>query len=338
MSRKQRLLFFVVVMVASLASLRGSGASQQQPSAGGAGTLVVLNKVDNTAVFIDADSLRVLAGHPTGNGPHEGHTSADGKRVYVADYGTGPRPGNSISVFDAASFQPMKSIDLGPLTRPHGLAEAGGKIYFSAEGARAVGRIDAATERVDWVMGTGQASTHMVLLSPDGRYVFTPNIASDTVTRIDLKDPGPRGMMQISAGRGPEGIGITPDGKELWIGHVGDGSVRVYEVDSGKQSGEPIQVGKTAIRVEFTPDGRLALVSDAAAGQIVVYDRATRKERKRIDVPGQPIGIEILPDGRRAFIAAAQAGEVVELDLEKLAVGRRVKTGQGPDGMAFIRR
>ena len=44
----------------------------------------------------------------------------------------------------------LPPIDLGALGRPHGIALADGKVYFTAEGAKVVGRYDPDTRRVDW--------------------------------------------------------------------------------------------------------------------------------------------------------------------------------------------
>src|SRR5580693_1286912 len=42
--------------------------------------------------------------------------------------------------------------------------------------------IDIATNRVDWMLGTGQDGTHMVALSKDRNLIFTSNIRSGTIT------------------------------------------------------------------------------------------------------------------------------------------------------------
>ena len=41
----------------------------------------------------------------------------------------------------------------------------GGKVWFTAEGAKAVATYDPASAKIDWIMGTGQNRTHM-LTSP----------------------------------------------------------------------------------------------------------------------------------------------------------------------------
>jgi hypothetical protein len=44
-------------------------------------------------------------------------------------------------------------------------------------------RYDPATQKIDWVMGTGQDRTHMALVSKDLKTVFTSKVSSATISR-----------------------------------------------------------------------------------------------------------------------------------------------------------
>jgi YVTN family beta-propeller protein len=322
---------------AVLARQQTSSGKAEQPQSASTGALLVLNKAENTLAIIDPTSFKVLGRVPVGTGPHEVVASADGRRAYVANYGTQQVLGNSISIIDLAARKELKRVELGPLFRPHGIVEVGGKIYFTVEVNRAVARYDPAADRVDWVMGTGQTATHMLAVTPDGQRAYTANIASDTVTAIELNQPpGPKQITHISVGKNPEAIDVSPDGRELWVGQNGDGSISIIDTATNKVK-ETIKVGEVPIRVKFTPDGRRVLVSDAKANQLIVLDAATRKEVKRVAADGVPVGILITPDGRRAFVAAMEANKVLVVDLEKLEVTGSIAPGDGPDGMAWAK-
>ena len=330
-----RLLLKCAALSAALAASLSVASDAQQ--AGAKSALLVLNKVENTLAIVDPESLKVLGRVPVGVGPHEVITSADGRLAYVANYGTQQVQGNSLSIVDLAARKELKRVELGPLRRPHGIVEAGGKIYFTAEVNRAVARYDPASDRVDWVMGTGQSATHMLAVTPDGKRAYTANIASDTVTSIELNQPsGPKQIAHIAVGKNPEAIDISPDGRELWVGQNGDGSISIIDTATNKVK-ETLKVGEVPIRVKFTPDGRRVLVSDAKASQLIVIDAATRKEVKRIAADGVPVGILITPDGRRAFVAAMEANKVLVIDLDKLEVTGSIAPGDGPDGMAWAK-
>lgn len=49
-----------------------------------------------------------------------------------------------------------------------------------------------------------------------------------------------------------------------------------------------------------------------------------------------PEGILIQPDGSRAYIAISGENRVDVLDLKTLEVADHIKTGRGPDGMAWV--
>ncbi|HUQ50010.1 MAG TPA: YncE family protein [Terriglobales bacterium] len=310
-------------------------SAQSQAAATGP-FLLILNKSDNEVAFVDPASLKVVARVPTGEGPHEAVVSSDGKTAYVANYGA-QTPGSSLSIIDVPTKKEVKRVDLGALRRPHGIIEVNGNIYFSVEGNRAVARYNPKSDKVDWVMGTGQVLTHMVVASKDGNKLFTANIAADTITSIQMQGAtGPQGMQHLKIGSGPEGIDISPSGSELWVATRNDGNVHIVDPASFTVK-ESFAAGKFPIRVKFTPDGKRALVSNAQGGDVVVFDATTRKEIKRIMVGESPVGILVQPDGKRACVAAMQSGKVVVIDLEKLEVVTSIQPGNAPDGMAWVK-
>ena len=81
--------------------------------------------------------------------PHEVIASSDGKTAYVSIYGGGRY--HALSVIDLVGQKALPDIDTGALNGPHGLAFVGGKVWFTAEGAKAIARYDpaAAKDRLD---------------------------------------------------------------------------------------------------------------------------------------------------------------------------------------------
>jgi YVTN family beta-propeller protein len=294
--------------------------------------LLVLNKTDHTMSIVDPASMKVVGTVPVGRGPHEAVASADGKTGYVANYGD-QQPNNSISIVDIASMKETKRVDLGALARPHGMVENGGKIYFTSEATRTIARYDPAADKVDWIAGTGQTATHMLAVARDGKRYWTANIGSDTVTEIQVGPPV-GGIWQFKVGKQPEAIDLSPDEREVWAGHNGDGGISI--IDTAKREvKETIKVGELPIRLKFTPDGKRVVVTDPKANAVIVLDAATRKEVKRIPMEGVPLGIQMASDGKRVYIARAQANRVDAIDLDKLEVVGSVETGKGPDGLAY---
>ncbi len=297
--------------------------------------LLVLNKADSTLAFVDPASLQVLTKIPTGNAPHEVAVSTDGRIALVANYGTGPEPGSTLSIVDIAGRKELKRLAL-PVLRPHGTYAIGNHIYCTAEGSRLVVRYDVPTGAIDWISGTGANGTHMVVVTPDEKKIYTANIGSDSVSVIDLTSaPRTIALTQIAVGKGPEGIDLPPNGRELWVAHRGDGALSVIDTATDKVL-QTINTGtKMANRLKFTRDGRRVLISDVPSNQVLVYDAFTKQLVKKIDTEAGPEGILMAPDGKRAFVACANAGKVVVLDLDTLTITGSVATGTQPDGMAW---
>jgi YVTN family beta-propeller protein len=298
--------------------------------------LIVLSKPQAKAQLVDPAAKKVIAEITTGTGPHEVAVSADGKLAFVANYGD-QTPGESISVIDLAAHKELRRVTLGALRRPHGILESKGKIYFTAENNKAVVRYDPASDRVDWLMGTGQDTTHMLVITKDQTQIFTANIRSDSVSVLEPVGPGVSWRVTvIPVGKGPEGIDLSPDEKEVWTAHSVDGGVSIIDAQTKKVIETIPGLTKHSNRLKFTPDGKLVLISDPETNQVLALDAKTRKLLQRISVPAGPVGIQITPDGRQAYVACSGAAQIVVLDVSKLAVAGTIDVGPGPDGMAWV--
>jgi len=305
-------------------------ATAQVPSP----ALLVLDKQANTLEIVDPVARKVTSRLPTGEGPHEITVSDDGKLAFVANYGA-REPGNSLSVIDLVAQKELRRVDLGALRRPHGIEFRGGKVYFTAEFAKVVARYDPAADRVDWILGTGQNITHMLVLNQDANKIFTANIGSDSVTAIEVAPTGWNETV-IPVGKGPEGIDWSPDGSHVWTAHSRDGGISIIDARSNKVI-EMLDVHtRRSNRLKFTPDGKHVLVSDLDAGELVVLDAVSRKEIKRLKLGRTPSGILITPDGSTAYVAVSGDDKIAVVDLKTLEVTSSIFTGASPDGMAWV--
>jgi YVTN family beta-propeller protein len=302
-------------------------------------TLLVLNKQDSTLSFIDPATGTTSLSIPTGASPHEVEVTADGATAVVSNYG-GQSAGNSLTVVDIATRRERQRVDLGDMRRPHGLAVAGQLVFFTAEDARQIGLFDTTSGGVTWRFPTNQDRTHMIAASRDGRLLFTTNMDSSTASIIQRQSASPAGdAMQtvVPVGRNPEGMDVTPDGRQLWTANAGDGGISIVDVASRKLvKSFPIGTQRSN-RLKFTPDGKLALVSDLGKGELVVVDVATQSVKTRLPVGQGASGILVVPDGSRAYVAAASERRLAVVDLGTLTISGHVATGGGPDGMAWVR-
>jgi YVTN family beta-propeller protein len=362
-----------VVLAASVmvfAALATAQATSNSPKSATPKTaLLVLSKQDHTLAIVDPADLHVVARVPVGDDPHEVVASSDGHTAYVSNYGFGRF--HTLAVIDLIGQEAEQQIDLGALRGPHGLTFVQGKVWFTAEAAKAIGSCDSGSGAVNWIMGTGQNRTHMIYVSPDAKKILTTNVNSATVTIFEHTEgqaggpppsaagtpawqgagapppgmgrpggplPGPPGgdwnETVIPVGRGSEGFDVSSDGKMAWVANAWDGTVSVIDIDAKKVITTLQAKARGANRLKFTPDGTKALIS--AGAELIVFDVASQKEVKRLKIGrAGGGGVLIQPDGQRAFVAFSGDNFVAVIDLKTLEVVGKIDAGPNPDGLAW---
>lgn len=352
----------------AVASIAQAPSSQSPRSATPKTALLVLSKQDHTLAIVDPATLQVVARIPVGDDPHEVVASTDGHTAYVSNYGFGAF--HTVAVVDLIGQKDEPQIDLGALRGPHGLAFAEGKVWFTAEAAKAIGSYDPLSGKINWIMGTGQNRTHMIYIFSGAEKIVTTNVNSATVTILEhtagqaggppqgppppgpgVPPPGmraPGGPMPgppggdwnetvLPVGRGSEGFDVTPDGKQAWVANAQDGTISVIDIAAKKGTATLQANARGANRLKFTADGAKALVS--AGGDLVIFDVATQKEIKRLHIGrGGGGGIQVQPDGARAYVSFAADNFVAVIDLKTLEVIGKINAGGNPDGLAWAVR
>jgi len=305
--------------------------------------LLALSKKDHTLAIVNSVTLKVIARVPVGPDPHEVIASTDGKTAYVTNTGNGRS--YEINVIDLVAQKALPNIDTRPLIGPHGITFVNGKVWFSAEGAKAVGRFDPATGKLDWSMGTGQDRTHMIYVTADEKKVYTTNvnagtvsILTDTLLPASFSGGQPRKdwiQTVVQASKGVEGFDVTPNSQQLWTVSADDGKVYAIDLVSKKLAFVIDAKAMGANRLKFTPDGKLALISTLRTGDLFILDVASRKELKRLNIGHGGAGIEIDADGSRAFVGCTPDNYIAVIDLKKLEVINHIDVGAAPDGLAW---
>lgn len=309
------------------------------------GTVLALSKRNHTLALVDPSTLQVLARVGVGEDPHEVIASTDGRTAYVSIYGGGRY--HSLSVVDLVARAPLRPVETGALNGPHGLTFVGGKVWFTAEGAKVVARYDPAAGRIDWVMGTGQDRTHMLYVTADANRVYTTNVNSATVSILEQVPPLPNAggaprtnwvETVIPVGKGDEGFDVSPDGRELWTANAQDGTLSIIDLPSKRVVATLDANVRGANRLKFTPDGKYVLISSLTQGDLVIYDAASRVAFKRVPIGRGAAGILVAPDGARAFVACSPDDYVAVVDLHTFAVVGHIDVGGEPDGLAWAPR
>ena len=188
-----------------LSWLAGTAACAQQTSSSATSQrLLILSKNDQLLSIVDPATLKIVGQVAAGPDPHEVVASDDGKRAYISNYGGGAY--NTLTIVDLVNQKSLGTVDLGALRGPHGLHFVGGKVWFTAEAAKAIGSYDPATSKIDLILGSGEDGTHMIYAFPDQARLVTTNIGSGTITIFE-KRAGPRpNWSATTVATGPRGL------------------------------------------------------------------------------------------------------------------------------------
>jgi DNA-binding beta-propeller fold protein YncE len=151
-----------------------------------------------------------------------------------------------------------------------------------------------------------------------------------------VNGPGDWNITVIPVGLAPQAIDISPDGREVWTGHGGDGGVSIIDVAT-KTLKQTLKLPHQGYNhLQFTPDGRRVVLSHTRGGELVVLDAAARTEIKRIKVGSSVTKFLIDPEGARAYASVNADNNVAVVDLKTLELVGRISSGVDPDGLAWV--
>ncbi len=324
-------------------------AAAETPSA----ALLVLNKGDNTLAIVDPVAANVIARLPSGPDPHE--VVASKGLAYISNYGGN----NTLSVVDLVAQKTLAPINLGALRSPHGLWVAEGKVYFTAEANKIIGRYDPAAQQIDWLLGLGQERTHMIVVSQDAKRIYTSNVNSDTISLIESGSgpggpgggPGPSGPPGQGGPGGPppgdpppgapDDGGPPPSGPDRQAGPGGPpgpgarlGGPPFGPPGGGGWSATNVTVGKGPEGFDVSPDGKEVWAANSHDGTVSIIDVAKKSVVETLKAgPRMANRLKFTPDGKFVFISDLGGRDLVVLDAGARKEHKRIALGGGAAGI-----
>jgi DNA-binding beta-propeller fold protein YncE len=304
--------------------------------------LLVANQGDHTLSLIDPAAGKEIAAIPVeGVTGHEVAASPDGKFAYVPIYGSGGvgspgTDGSSLSVIDLTARKVVSTVDFGHGVRPHmPLYEpATGKLYVTTELDQAITIIDPKTLKIVGQIPTGQAQSHMLAITRDGKRGYTANVGPGTVSVLDIAARKTLAIIPVS--RNIQRISISRDGKQVFTADQTKPQMAVIDTATNAvKSWIPL----TSVGYGSTPtlDGKWLLVGMPKAKQVAVIDLKTMVVTSTIDVPGGQGEILMRPDGKVAYVSCYPGHQVAEIDLATWKVLRLIDAGNRADGLAWVK-
>ncbi len=304
---------------------------------------------------------------PAADAPGEGiAVSPDGRSVYVAAFAPGFTGGEvlqyDVGVNGALSPKSPPAVQAGDSPRGLAISPDGRSVYVADFGIHGrvlqydVGPRGTLSAKIPPTAPAG-GFPFGVAVSPDGRSVYVTDFSLQVsgippdsgVSQYDVGAGGalsPKRPALVTAGRGPIGVAITPDGRSVYVANSADGTIAQYDVAPGgalsPKSPAIVTVGARFLAV--TPDGRNVYASSGSSvrhlavgpgGALVEVDAAAAGPAAD--------GLAVSPDGRSLYVANAGHDDVSQYDLGAGGTlvpksPARVLAGRVPEGLAVSPR
>ena len=148
---------------------------------------------------------------------------------------------------------------------------------------------------------TGPTSSQPLALSADDSLLAVANPDNNSVTFFDVKNANAR-LGEVSVGKEPNGVALSPDGSRAYVANTIDGTVWVIAITRTPAFVTNvvgvIPVGTEPYGLALTPSGRKLYVTVARSNYVTVIDTTTNLVLKNI-VGGwiEPRGIAITNGG-----------------------------------------
>jgi DNA-binding beta-propeller fold protein YncE len=176
----------------------------------------------------------------------------------------------------------------------------------------------------------GFATPHIAAIAPGGMYGYVTDDASGQLAVIEFATR--RVVARIEVGAQAHHIGVSPDGRQLWIA-LGQNARAIVLVDVTHRTHPRVtgrfDPGVTVHDLAFSPDGLQVWATSGDAPWVSVFSATSRKLLFKVAAPKAPQHVAFNYNGRAAFITS---GYDSMIELANTSSGRIVRRAAVPYG------
>jgi hypothetical protein len=298
-------------------------------------TLLLVEKCSHCFSWYDIESGERLRSLKLPDFPHEFVADSAERYAYVGHYGVETsghvgEGGHSILQIDIRSPKLVRSIDLSPFNRIHGLQmDREDRLYALSEEKSTLlvleqPATDTAARRA---VPSGGIKSHLFALTRDGQTAFCMNLLSHTVTKVKPWDPlfAP---LACHPGQKPEGYCLSADEQTLFVSNRWSNTLSAIDTASMTvKYSAPSRDDVT--RIYRAHDGRM-FTSNYGDRSLSVINPDSLQESAYLKLDGRCIALTFHPGKPLAFISL-DSDRVAVLDLNELKILRYIATQKEPD-------
>jgi DNA-binding beta-propeller fold protein YncE len=175
-------------------------------------------------------------------------------------------------------------------------------------------------------------------------------VDDDRVSVVDLKSSPPQVTQTVNAGKGANGVAVSPDGKLALVANRAEGTLSVFSVNDKKLSaagkvdlGNPKSMPSSIV---FLPDSKTALVTrygDNNVGVLRIDGTNVKLDERKIVTGVSPYTMDISRDGKFAVVGNMGGGgdgdictvSLIDLSKPYFRAVDAVSVPSSPEGIKF---
>jgi YVTN family beta-propeller protein len=252
-------------------------------------------EAENTLWATDTKTGKLIGKASLSGRPNNIAIAKDGQRIFVGIM-TG---GGAVEVVDTASLKSIKAVAVKGGVHNTYVTPDGKFVVAGSVVGKILTVIDAQTLQPAWELPfdsgvrpmaferdtDGSTSRIFVQLSGLHGFAVVNFKTHAVVARITMPDEPRGGTAQAAAPS--HGLGVSPDGKTLWVDSSIANAVFAYSLPDLKVLGY-VQTGEVPDWLTFTPDGTKLYVANSGSNSVSVIDTTTRKQVALIPVGEVP--------------------------------------------------
>ncbi len=167
-----------------------------------------------------------------------------------------------------------------------------------------------------------------MILNEKGDTLYVANMDINTVSIVDAKSK--KVLEEISVGKEPRQLALSPDGESLYVSCLYDNRVDVISTKKKKVM-DSIKTGIQPYGLVTSQNGDKLYVANYQTGTLSVIDTANRKEKKEINIGDRPRTVTITKDGKKLYIPHYLDGSISVIDTEREKVVKKITLAESPD-------
>ena len=298
-------------------------------------TLLLVEKCSHCFSYYDIASGQREHSIELPDYPHEFVVDAAQQFAYIGHYGVETSGhlgvgGTSIFQIDIAQRKLVRTIDIAPFNRLHGIQmDDSGRLYVLSEDRAQLVVLDKpATDTAPRrAVPTGGIKSHLFALSKDGQTAYSMNLLSHTITKIKPHD-ALSAPVACNPGDKPEGYALSQDERTLFA--TCRWSNTLVAIDTATMQVKYRAPSRDdATRLYLFRDGRL-LVTNYSQKSISVVDPSTLLEIAHIPMDARAIALSFHPTRPIAFVSQDN-DQLAYFNMDTLQFDRFIATQREPD-------